>query len=57
MDEHARLQRAAKDHLWMHFTRHGAYADSDVPVMVKGEGAYLYDSQAKPSRYRLPWES
>src|SRR5688572_6090098 len=47
MDEHARLQRAAKDHLWMHFTRHGAYADSDVPVMVKGEGAYLYDSQGK----------
>jgi adenosylmethionine-8-amino-7-oxononanoate aminotransferase len=47
MDEHARLQRAAKDHLWMHFTRHGAYADADVPVMVKGEGAYLYDSQGK----------
>ena len=31
----------------MHFTRHGAYADSDVPIMVKGEGAYLYDSQGK----------
>jgi adenosylmethionine-8-amino-7-oxononanoate aminotransferase len=31
----------------MHFTRHGAYADADVPVMVKGEGAYLYDSQGK----------
>jgi adenosylmethionine-8-amino-7-oxononanoate aminotransferase len=47
MDEHARLQRAAKDHLWMHFTRHGAYADADVPVMVRGEGPYLYDSQGK----------
>ena len=40
-------QRAAKDHLWMHFTRHGAYADSDVPIIVKGEGVYLYDSQGK----------
>ncbi|HWM74385.1 MAG TPA: aspartate aminotransferase family protein [Nocardioides sp.] len=47
MDEHSRLQRAAKDHLWMHFTRHGAYADADVPIMVKGEGVYLYDSQGK----------
>ena len=31
----------------MHFTRHGSYAESDVPIMVKGEGVYLYDSQGK----------
>ena len=31
----------------MHFTRHGAYADADVPVIVRGEGVYLYDSQGK----------
>jgi adenosylmethionine-8-amino-7-oxononanoate aminotransferase len=42
-----RLQRAAKDHLWMHFTRHSSYADSDVPIIVKGEGAYIYDAQGK----------
>lgn len=41
------LQQAAKDHLWMHFTRHGSYADADVPVMVRGEGAYLFDSHGK----------
>ncbi len=41
------LQQAAKDHLWMHFTRHGQYADSDVPVIVKGEGAYLWDARGR----------
>jgi adenosylmethionine-8-amino-7-oxononanoate aminotransferase len=45
--DYDQLQRAAKDHLWMHFTRHGAYADADVPVMVRGEGAYLYDAHGK----------
>jgi adenosylmethionine-8-amino-7-oxononanoate aminotransferase len=47
MHDHDRLQRAAKDHLWMHFTRHGAYADADVPVIVRGEGVHLYDAQGK----------
>lgn len=41
------LQQAAKDHLWMHFTRHGSYADHDVPIIVKGEGAYIWDAQGK----------
>jgi adenosylmethionine-8-amino-7-oxononanoate aminotransferase len=41
------LQRAAKDHLWMHFTRHGSYAAADVPVIVRGEGAYIWDVQGK----------
>ena len=41
------MQRAAKDHLWMHFTRMGAYAEADVPIMVRGEGVYLYDAQGK----------
>ncbi|WP_167003530.1 aspartate aminotransferase family protein [Mumia sp. ZJ430] len=43
----ARLQRAAKDHLWMHFTRHSTYESSDVPVIAKGEGAYLFDTAGK----------
>ncbi|NYH53436.1 hypothetical protein HNR06_003025 [Nocardiopsis arvandica] len=38
------LQRAAKDHLWMHFTEMAAYDDADVPVITRGEGAYVYDS-------------
>ena len=41
------LQRAAKDHLWMHFTRHESYESADVPIIVRGEGAYIYDAQGK----------
>ena len=41
------LQQAAKDHLWMHFTRHGSYKDADVPVIVRGEGPYIWDSNGK----------
>ncbi|GAB4004029.1 aspartate aminotransferase family protein [Nocardioides ultimimeridianus] len=39
-----RLQQAAKDHLWMHFTRHSG---NDVPVIVRGEGAYIFDAQGR----------
>jgi adenosylmethionine-8-amino-7-oxononanoate aminotransferase len=36
----------ARDHLWMHFTRHSTYEDGGhVPVIVKGEGAYVWDDQ------------
>src|SRR3954453_664508 len=38
---------AARDHLWMHFTRLSAYADSNVPVIVRGAGPYVYDSAGK----------
>jgi adenosylmethionine-8-amino-7-oxononanoate aminotransferase len=41
------LQQAAKDHLWMHFTRHSVYNDADVPVIVRGEGAYIWDSEGR----------
>src|SRR6185312_11955557 len=41
------LERAARDHLWMHFTRLSAYAEHPVPVIVRGEGAYVYDSNGK----------
>ena len=37
------LQELAKRHLWMHFTRHGAYDDGDVPIIVRGEGPYVWD--------------
>jgi adenosylmethionine-8-amino-7-oxononanoate aminotransferase len=43
----ADLQRAAKEHLWMHFTRMGGYADADVPIIVRGEGCYLEDVNGK----------
>ncbi len=37
------LQEAAKRHLWMHFTRMGSFVDSEVPVIVRGDGPYVYD--------------
>jgi adenosylmethionine-8-amino-7-oxononanoate aminotransferase len=39
----ATLQQLAKRHLWMHFTRMGAYAEADVPIMVRGDGCYVWD--------------
>lgn len=42
-----RLQQGAKDNLWMHFTRHSSYQDAPVPIMTRGEGAYLYDIEGK----------
>jgi len=41
------LQTAARDHLWMHFTRMSTYDTTDVPVIVRGEGAYVYDIHGK----------
>jgi len=59
MDQTA-LQRAAKNNLWLHFSQHGRYVDSgmlggtekdsgpqDVPIIVRGEGPYLFDSHGK----------
>jgi adenosylmethionine-8-amino-7-oxononanoate aminotransferase len=41
------LQKAAKEHLWMHFTRMGDYATQDVPIIVRGDGCYLEDVNGK----------
>jgi adenosylmethionine-8-amino-7-oxononanoate aminotransferase len=43
------LQELAKRHLWMHFTRLAAYADHDVPIIVRGEGCHVWDE--KGNRY------
>jgi adenosylmethionine-8-amino-7-oxononanoate aminotransferase len=43
------LQKAARDHLWMHFTRMSAYESADVPIIVRGDGCYLED--ANGNRY------
>ena len=37
------LQEMAKRHLWMHFTRMSAYDHAEVPILVKGEGCYVFD--------------
>jgi adenosylmethionine-8-amino-7-oxononanoate aminotransferase len=41
------LQEAARRHLWMHFTRMSSYNDHDIPIIVRGEGAYVYDSRGR----------
>src|SRR3954451_13484605 len=37
----------AADHLWMHFTRMSSYRDAEVPVIVRGQGAYVWDQHGK----------
>jgi adenosylmethionine-8-amino-7-oxononanoate aminotransferase len=41
------LQQAAKEHLWMHFTRMGGYETAEVPIIVRGDGCYLEDANGK----------
>ena len=43
------LAERASRHLWMHFTRHSTYTDGSghVPVIVRGDGAYIWDDQGK----------
>jgi adenosylmethionine-8-amino-7-oxononanoate aminotransferase len=38
------LRAAARDHLWLHFTRMHGY---EPPVIVRGEGCYLWDDDGK----------
>jgi adenosylmethionine-8-amino-7-oxononanoate aminotransferase len=40
-------QAPATEHLWMHFTRMSAYADKPAPIIERGEGAYIWDSNGK----------
>jgi adenosylmethionine-8-amino-7-oxononanoate aminotransferase len=40
-------QEAAKRNLWLHFTRMSSYDDGDVPVIVRGSGAYVFDQHGK----------
>src|SRR6476660_1090673 len=38
------LQDLAKRHLWLHFSRMGAYNDgAEIPIIVKGDGCYVWD--------------
>jgi adenosylmethionine-8-amino-7-oxononanoate aminotransferase len=44
------LSAAARDHLWMHFTRLSSYAETgaaEVPVIVRGQGPYIWDQHGK----------
>ena len=37
----------ATDHLWMHFTRMSAYDHQPVPIIERGEGSYIWDSNGR----------
>ena len=49
-----RYADAARDHLWMHFTRQSTFEDptrgglgQDVPIIVRGEGHQIWDEQGR----------
>jgi adenosylmethionine-8-amino-7-oxononanoate aminotransferase len=40
------LADTAREHLWMHFTRHSVYEQGGhVPIIVRGEGHHIWDDQ------------
>src|SRR6188474_2796187 len=41
------LQQKAKDHLWMHFSRQSAAEKNGVPIIVKGSGHHIWDSEGR----------
>ena len=41
------LQTIAKKHLWLHVTRMADFVGADVPIIVRGEGCYVYDDRGK----------
>ena len=41
------MASGATDHLWLHFSRMAAYADSEVPTIERGDGAYIYDTAGR----------
>jgi adenosylmethionine-8-amino-7-oxononanoate aminotransferase len=41
------LQQAAREHLWLHFTRMSGYQKTEVPIIVRGDGCYLEDANGK----------
>ena len=43
----AQLQESAHRHLWMHFTRMSQAPGHEIPVIVRGEGVWVYDQHGK----------
>src|SRR5215475_7218250 len=41
------LSDSAREHLWMHFTRMSSYRERPVPVIVRGEGPYIWDAHGR----------
>src|ERR1700689_1916115 len=45
--ENSNLSDQARRNLWMHFSRMGTYETHEVPVIVRGEGAYVWGQHGK----------
>jgi adenosylmethionine-8-amino-7-oxononanoate aminotransferase len=41
------LQGNAAEHLWMHFTRMSSFTHKPVPIIERGEGAYIWDTNGR----------
>jgi adenosylmethionine-8-amino-7-oxononanoate aminotransferase len=42
------LQELAQRHLWLHFSRMGAYGEAtEIPIIVRGDGCYVWDEHGK----------
>jgi len=41
------LQESARDHLWLHFSRMSSYEHGEMPVIVRGDGPYIYDARGR----------
>jgi adenosylmethionine-8-amino-7-oxononanoate aminotransferase len=37
----------ASDRLWLHFTRMSSFDEADMPVIVRGEGPYVWDANGR----------
>ena len=44
----SQLSDSARDNLWLHFTRHSGFENgAAVPVISRGEGAYVFDENGR----------
>ncbi len=41
------LRAAAREHLLLHFTRKAAWQSPELPMVVRGEGVYVYDDRGR----------
>ena len=48
MGSAAQLGELAREHLWLHFSRMGAYARGEaMPIIASGDGCYVYDADGR----------
>ncbi len=38
------LQESGRKHIWLHFSRHSGFQKGEMPIITRGEGHYIWDS-------------